>query len=82
MFVNAIYVWNHLQSCHQNLIFHQLRGNKLKEMLITLFLSRYDQQNFCICLQIVNFTQNKLALKPIKNFSPGFGPAIWNCLLL
>ena len=34
MFVNSIYVWNHLQSCHQNVIFHQLRANKLKEILI------------------------------------------------
>ena len=22
MFINSIYVWNHLQSCHQNVIFH------------------------------------------------------------
>ena len=34
MFVNSIYVWNHLQRCHQNVIFHQLRANKLKEILI------------------------------------------------
>ena len=39
MFVNSIYVWNHLQSCHQNVIFHQLRANELKEILITFFLS-------------------------------------------
>ena len=25
MFVNAIYVWNHLQNCHQNVILHHLR---------------------------------------------------------
>ena len=24
VFVNSIYVWNHLKSCHQNVIFHQL----------------------------------------------------------
>ena len=24
--LDAIYIWNHLQSCHQNLLFHQLRG--------------------------------------------------------
>ena len=35
MFLTAIYVWNHLQSCHQNVIF-QLRANKLKET-ITFF---------------------------------------------
>ena len=27
---NAIYVWNQLQSWHQNFIFYQLRGNTLK----------------------------------------------------
>ena len=42
MFVNAIHIWNHLQSCHQNVIFHQLRVNKLKEVLITFFLNRYN----------------------------------------
>ena len=42
MFVNSIYVWNHLQSCHQNIIFHRLRANKLKEILITFFLNRYN----------------------------------------
>ena len=42
MFVNSIYVWNHLQSCHQNIIFHQLRENKFKEVSITLFLNRYN----------------------------------------
>ena len=29
-----------------------------------------------MCLRIVNFTQNKLALKLIHDFSPRFGPAI------
>ena len=29
-----------------------------------------------MCLQIVNFTQNKLALKHILDFPPCFGPAI------
>ena len=33
--VNSIYVWNHVQSYHQNVIFHQLRANKLKGILIT-----------------------------------------------
>ena len=42
MFVNSIYIWNHLQSCHHNVIFHQLRGNKLKEILISFFLNRYN----------------------------------------
>ena len=37
MFVNSIYVSNHVQSCHQNFSFHQLRANKLKEVLITFF---------------------------------------------
>ena len=40
MFVNSIYVWDHLQSCHQNVIFHQLRANGLKEILITFSLNR------------------------------------------
>ena len=39
---SSIYVWNHLQSCHQNVIFHQLRANKLKEILITFSLNRYN----------------------------------------
>ena len=29
-----------------------------------------------MCLQIVNFTQNKLTLNPIQDFPPRFGPAI------
>ena len=29
-----------------------------------------------MCLQIVNFTQNELALKPIQDFSPRFDPVI------
>ena len=33
-FINSVYVWDHLQSCHQ------LRANKLKEILITFFQSR------------------------------------------
>ena len=32
MIVNTIFVWNHLQSCLRNLIFHQLRPNKLKDI--------------------------------------------------
>ena len=76
MFVNSIYVWNFLQSCHQNAISHQLRANKLKEILITFFLNRYNSQNFRTCLQIFSFTQNKLALKPIQDFSSRFVPAI------
>ena len=32
---NSIQIWNHLQSSHQNVIFHQMRANKLKEVLIT-----------------------------------------------
>ena len=42
MLVNSIYVWNHLQSCHQNVIFHQLRAKELKKILITFFLNRYN----------------------------------------
>ena len=42
MFVNSIYVWNHLQSCHQNVVFQQLGANKLKEILINFFLNRYN----------------------------------------
>ena len=42
LFVNSIYVWNHLQSCHQNIIFHQLRANELIEILITFFLNRHN----------------------------------------
>ena len=42
MSVNSIYVWNHLQSCRQNVIFQQLRANKLKEILINFFLNRYN----------------------------------------
>ena len=42
MFINSIYVWNHLQGCHQNVIFHQLRANKLREILINFFLNRYN----------------------------------------
>ena len=40
MFVNSIYVWDHIQSCHENVIFHHLRANKLNEILTTFFLSR------------------------------------------
>ena len=32
MFVNLIYVWNHLQRCHQNVICHQLRANKMRDI--------------------------------------------------
>ena len=42
VFLNAIYVQNHLQSCHQNVIFHQLITNKLKEILINFSLSKYN----------------------------------------
>ena len=42
MFVNSVYVWNHLQSCHQNVTFYQLKANKLKNVLITFFLNRYN----------------------------------------
>ena len=42
MFVNSIYVRNHLKSYHQNVIFHQLRANKLKEILINFFLNSYN----------------------------------------
>ena len=68
MFVNSIYVWNHLQSCHQNVIFHQLRANKLKEILIPFFLNRYNWQNFHMCLQIVNFTQKNLLWSLFRTF--------------
>ena len=42
LFANSTYIWNHLKSCHQNVIFHQLRANKLKEILINFFLNRYN----------------------------------------
>ena len=42
MFLNSIYVCNHLQSCHENVILHQLRAKKLKEILITFSLNRYN----------------------------------------
>ena len=42
MFVNLIYVWNHLQRCRQNAIFNQMRANKLRKILITFFLNRYS----------------------------------------
>ena len=42
VFANSVYVWNHLQSCNQNVMFHQLRANKLKGMLITFFLNMYN----------------------------------------
>ena len=29
-----------------------------------------------MCLQIINSTENKLALKPVQYFSTHFGPAI------
>ena len=70
MFVNSIYVWNHSKSCHQNVTFHQLRASKLKEVLITFFLT-----SACV-YKLSIFTQNKLALKPIQDFSLCFGPAI------
>ena len=36
IFANVVYVWNHLQkSDHQNVIFLQLRAQKLKEILTT-----------------------------------------------
>ena len=40
VFMSSIYVWNHLHSCYENDIFHQLRANKLKEVLINFFLNR------------------------------------------
>ena len=40
--VEAIYVWNHLLSCYQNLIFHKFRANKVKKILFTFFLNRYN----------------------------------------
>ena len=42
MFVNSIYVWNRLKNCHQNVIFYQLRANKLKQILTISFLNRYE----------------------------------------
>ena len=31
MFVNTIYVWNHSQSCHHNVIIHKMSTNKLRD---------------------------------------------------
>ena len=42
IFVNSVHVWNNLQSCLQNIIFHELRANKLKEILITFFVNRHN----------------------------------------
>ena len=42
MIVNKIYVWNHLQSCHHNVMFHYLSTNKLTGILITFLISRYS----------------------------------------
>ena len=42
MFVNLIHVWNYLQSSHQNIIFHHLRANEFKEVLISYALNRYN----------------------------------------
>ena len=41
MFLNSIYVWNQLQSCHQNVRFYQLRANKLKDILINFLVNKY-----------------------------------------
>ena len=48
MIVNAIHVWNHLQSCHQNFILYQLSKLKLEEILMTYFLNRNNQQTLHI----------------------------------
>ena len=40
--LKAIYLWSDLQGCHQNVRFHELRANKLKEILITFFLNEYN----------------------------------------
>ena len=37
MIANAIHVWNLSQTCHQNVAFHHLSANKLKEILVTVF---------------------------------------------
>ena len=50
----SMYIWNHLQSPYQNVIFHQLRANKLKDysVLFPSFLPCYagivrcHKQNF------------------------------------
>ena len=40
MIDNAIYVWNHVQSCHHNLLFLQPSTSKLYEILITFFIKK------------------------------------------
>ena len=44
----------YIQSCRQDFIFHQLSTNKLKELLVTFFLNRYNSQTLRMYLQIVN----------------------------
>ena len=69
MFVNAVYVWNHLQSCHQNVILHMLRANKLKERLITFSLKGLTERTSACAyrlfiLQKINFLEAYLGLFP------------------
>ena len=42
LYLQMQYVWNHSQSCHQNVIFRHLKVNKLKKILITFSLNRYN----------------------------------------
>ena len=42
MIIYAIHVCNHLQSCHFNFKFDQLRTDRVKKILITYFLNRYN----------------------------------------
>ena len=42
VFVNTIYVWKRSQNCHQNVVFRQLRANKLKDILTNFCVNRYN----------------------------------------
>ena len=75
MFVNLIYVWNHLQSCHQNVIFHQLRANKSKEILITFFLNRYNLQLPHVFTNCQFYTE-QICFEAYLGLFPSFWPAI------
>ena len=63
----------YIESCRQDFIFHQLSTNKLKELLVTFFLNRYNSQTLRMYLKIVNL----ILLWSLFQISPFFGSAIW-----
>ena len=74
MNVNVIYVWNHLQGCHQDFILHLLSTNELKKVLKRYFFSkhtRYFLNSLFTCIFAnCQFTQNNLGMMPVPNLSP------------